>query len=640
MSQGQDEADGALFSRVSSKQADIDKSAQSKPGKGGHKSHDHADVASFTRRPSQKSDMKMSTLQGQKSGQIVRESDNLECTIKPEDLSDSDSEEEQKPKIIPEQKKPLLKAKKDKNKINERSNQNKSSTKDDIGDAIQGSRVSLRYLVKEDEVQEIQPSSSSKFYSQPEIIGKNCLDGSKSNSDSVKFYLQDSETERVNSSNTSQNKSEYEKRTPTRSVEGKAYEQTNCLHDQNASSNSKRSFEDTADKTAHAPNSDNSNSKRLLYWRLFKALLFPATSLFIYIWDIGSDIRLAVSYRESGDLNLFWITLGCIVIPHLLMTVVDVSWVWLDRGCGSMNIRRFILGSLTLGRILRALKYMSHIYKTKTMPKVNDDEKVDGLEPKHGKTRTWHKDRAREEKRDCFMLDFINAFAESAPQLFVQLYLYYAYDLELTFLRVANLLSSWISIAWTYAAYYRCNREALKGEQDVNIIGLLFFFCSVLSALAARYVCTTLFLVYFDLLIGLVCIAIHFVIMMLWIFIKERPKLEGTAFTAFGRYLFYIFFAYVCILCFMNLNDTRARIRMTIFYILIYVENVIMAALASWKMSETGSEKLMHLVILPVGFIVHVVLLVNYYKCLHPQTGICYNCGHPRNSDEQQETAV
>lgn len=79
---------------------------------------------------------------------------------------------------------------------------------------------------------------------------------------------------------------------------------------------------------------------------------------------------------------------------------------------------------------------MHHIYKAKLLPKEDGNETEENdIEPKQGNTRNWHKARARDEKRDCFMLDFINAFAESAPQLFVQLYLYYKYDLELNLLR-------------------------------------------------------------------------------------------------------------------------------------------------------------------------------------------------------------
>lgn len=58
---------------------------------------------------------------------------------------------------------------------------------------------------------------------------------------------------------------------------------------------------------------------------------------------------------------MFWITLACIVVPHVLMAVVDVSWVWLDRKNASTSRRRFILGCLTFGRIVRYGEYVPYV---------------------------------------------------------------------------------------------------------------------------------------------------------------------------------------------------------------------------------------------------------------------------------------
>ena len=183
-----------------------------------------------------------------------------------------------------------------------------------------------------------------------------------------------------------------------------------------------------------------------------------------------------------------------------------------------------------------------------------------------------------------------------------------------------NLLSSWVSIAWTYAAYYRSNREVLAGKQDVKKAGFAFFFCSVLASLAARFICTALFLVNYYKWVGGICIFVHFFVMLLWICIKERPKLEGAIACTSGRFLYYIFFAYVSILCFTNLSHGRTRKRMVVFLAVIYIENAVMAILSYLRIkAETGSGKENHLYVLPVGFILHVVLLLIYYRCFHPK---------------------
>lgn len=346
--------------------------------------------------------------------------------------------------------------------------------------------------------------------------------------------------------------------------------------------------------------------------RIVPALVLPVLSLSIYVWDIGSDIRLAIAYKVQDEMDLFWITLACIVIPLILMSIVDISWLWLDKSpsCPGHSIR-YLLGVCTFGRIVRSLNYMCHIVKSVIAPS--------------GEERTWHKKRATEEKRDCYMLDFINAFAESVPQLFVQMYLLYAFDLELTKVRVLNLLSSWASIAWTYSAYYRCNREIESGEQDLKFIGFVVFFVSVLSSLAARVICVVLFLVYFKAWIGCLVLGVHFIVMLLWIVFREKPKLDGTSPWKLGKCLYYVFFAYVSLLCFLNLRDSPTKLRMLAFYVLIYIENLVMAALAFFAIyvSDTGNEKLCNLLALPVGFVLHISLLITYYQIFHPKTGKC-----------------
>ncbi|XP_053379282.1 uncharacterized protein LOC123538414 [Mercenaria mercenaria] len=391
----------------------------------------------------------------------------------------------------------------------------------------------------------------------------------------------------------------YESRPPVDPLENKSYKFCNT-----------RTPLDPLENHIILKNNKQTKRRKPIVCRIITGLAVPILSLVVYIWDIGSDIRLAIAYKEQGDINLFWITTACIVIPVILMSIVDISWLWLDRPPSRVShIVRYILGVFTLGRIVRSVTYMWHIIKSKTLSK--KEEKL------------WHKKRATEEKRDCFMLDFINAFAESVPQLFVQLYLMYAFDLQLTKVRTLNLLSSWASIAWTYSAYYKCNREVLVGKQDIKITGFAIFFMSVLSALAARVISVVLFLIYFKTWIGIFVLSVHVIYMLLWIIFKEKPTLEGTTSSKFGKYMYCIFFAYVSLLCFLNLRNSKARFRMAAFYLLIYIENFTFAVLSFYKMytSEVRNDKLLNLIALPVGFVLHVFLLVLYYQIFHPKTG-------------------
>lgn len=137
-------------------------------------------------------------------------------------------------------------------------------------------------------------------------------------------------------------------------------------------------------------------------------------------------------------------------------------------------------------------------------------------------------------------------------------------------------------------------------------------------------ICIVFFLVTFKIWIGGILLSVHLITMLFWIILKEKPKLEGTASSIVGKCMYYIFFAYVSLLCFLNLQNTPAKQRMTAFYILLYIENFIMALLSFYRMNvlETWNEKLLHLLVLPIGFSLHVLLLIAYYQLCHPKTGM------------------
>ncbi|XP_045162306.2 uncharacterized protein LOC123527094 isoform X2 [Mercenaria mercenaria] len=336
--EGFDDVDGALFSRIPSKQHNIESLANHSLDSTGK---DGVDGTLFSRVPSQKdgSTANKAHHRNQIYKPVGDENVTLECSIKPEDLSDTD-DDERHPK--PEEKE------------SSRSSRG-SSCYDDFSDAIQGSRVSLQL----EEEPEIQPVASSTFYTQPPLIEcDNDIDSTSEHNmqdNGVAFYLQDNET--PNGAMLSNGFNQARQITKPKKAEGNnSYEMSHFECDENVAPQNELTLNSTDEKDSSVSPMLNNESKTIKSsncWQLTKPLIFPVVSLVIYFSDIASDIRLAVSYRENGDINLFWITLSCILIPHVLMAIMDVSWVWLDRKQGHKNTCRLILGGLTLGRIIR-----------------------------------------------------------------------------------------------------------------------------------------------------------------------------------------------------------------------------------------------------------------------------------------------
>ncbi|KAL4221086.1 XK-related protein 6 [Mactra antiquata] len=360
-------------------------------------------------------------------------------------------------------------------------------------------------------------------------------------------------------------------------------------------------FVDANTKEQHQDKSERQKMPKLILGVL-GSLLFPLFSVLIYIWDFGSDIRMAMEYWYMDELEWFIVTLLCIVLPLLLMTITDLSWLWMDRPQRphAIFLVKLIFGILSLGRISRAVCHMAHIIKSKVL-------RSEGR-------RRWHHDRAMDEKRDCYMLDFINTFTESVPQLFVQLYLYFTYHLPLSRLRFINIFTSWISVAWVYAAYYRCNRRTMTGRNDVNIVGFSFFFLSILSCLAARVISIIHFLLTYDKWICAIVLFIHSFLAFFWIVFRLKPEMEGVVKSKLGRFLYYLFFAYVYNSVFIHVSNSPGKNNLILFYVILYIENFILGGLALYKHAESDFKDAVSLLALPVGLCLHVFFLAVFYK--------------------------
>lgn len=294
--EGLDEVDGALFSRISSKQSDIDKLAKQRAQNAAdkeNKGRDDSDRAQLSEIPSQKNNMRKKDSSQDRVSENIDENDTLECTIKPEDLNDSEGEETKDISVC------SLGARNTRKESSDSSTDSNCSARDDVSDAIQGSRVSLNHLNLENEEQAINQDSSSTFYAEPRT-NETCLSESRTNDEHSLFYLPDSETEDFQSSvrvNPVEAVTSQFGNCDRNERVGEAFELTHLMNGEHVPAH-----EDAADKTTNvtALNTQKIEKNRSFYLHLFKALIFPIISLIIYIWDIGSDIRLAVSYKESG----------------------------------------------------------------------------------------------------------------------------------------------------------------------------------------------------------------------------------------------------------------------------------------------------------------------------------------------------
>ena len=187
-----------------------------------------------------------------------------------------------------------------------------------------------------------------------------------------------------------------------------------------------------------------------------------------------------------------------------------------------------------------------------------------------------------------------------------------------------------VSIAWAYSAYYRSNREVSNedNKEDICNFVLIVYFLAATCCLIPRFVSGALFAAEFKsnnrwlLAAGSIGLA-HILFLFLYICIKLKPKLEGTAHNLFVKLLYYFFFAYVNFFLFMNLGgrgSPKMKFEMYLRYGIIYFENILLSIpLIIYKSSSSQVFPMLGVVL--VSSILHCVLLNVFYRLLHPRTG-------------------
>jgi len=90
-------------------------------------------------------------------------------------------------------------------------------------------------------------------------------------------------------------------------------------------------------------------------------VVLTVISILSYIFDVGSDIYVAVVYYRDGDIWWFTLTVLFIVVPSLTITVFSFVWYLQDRSSHPYPLiwlPRLVLLFLQLGPLLRFVVYL------------------------------------------------------------------------------------------------------------------------------------------------------------------------------------------------------------------------------------------------------------------------------------------
>ena len=127
-------------------------------------------------------------------------------------------------------------------------------------------------------------------------------------------------------------------------------------------------------------------------------------------------------------------------------------------------------------------------------------------------------------------------------------------------------------------------------------------------------------------------INLHWFGVFIWLWVYHKPSYEGMlinqvpALRYICKCLYTALYSVASMLFFVDLYERGgkrfpSKNRMICYNVVLYVESGVFIVLGFvWA----GLDIQLYAMVLLVGFLLHVVLIANYYQFLHPTVGVCY----------------
>lgn len=215
--------------------------------------------------------------------------------------------------------------------------------------------------------------------------------------------------------------------------------------------------------------------------------LLTLAGLFLYVFDIWTDVGLALKYFQDSQyvwsgLTVMFVLTGLVVtqIFSFVWYLDDMSDVFINpegkssisgrSKCGLAALHVFGMGIFT--RYYHLLKKGIDVIWTSTNFYTEDE------------IRDVHK-RLFCMATDLSMLKLFEAFLESVPQLLLQLYILLGHD-EGSVMQYLSVAFSFFNAAWALVDYRRCLRRSLPHIREMpsglpTAVYLLYKLCTITS---------------------------------------------------------------------------------------------------------------------------------------------------------------
>ncbi|CAM1311585.1 XKR6 (predicted) [Pycnogonum litorale] len=325
--------------------------------------------------------------------------------------------------------------------------------------------------------------------------------------------------------------------------------------------------------------------------------LFVVSSAVTFFVDIGTDLIVTVKYFHLGHFAWATMTMSILFIPAPIVQFFSIRWYKADS---KITIKLWIVHALGFGvlqRYVMLLKLGLHVRKTCD---VHD------------------KDKLLQQQSDVCMLRLFESFLESAPQLVLQLYIMVTTNHWTPWTGI-SALASLISLSWGIASYSKAMRNVRPDKAVISWTGLILQTIWRVGMVTSRVTSLVIFAVAFK--IWLVAVmAFHVILAYIWVTLQKTDFCS----TWVEERVYNFVVAVIYCFCFFNLKEGRSRVRMTTFYVIIFLENLLFL-LAYYHYYVANKEaKSSHwllesaAVIITVSFTIGLFTMLAYYRYFHP----------------------
>ncbi len=307
--------------------------------------------------------------------------------------------------------------------------------------------------------------------------------------------------------------------------------------------------------------------------------------LLLYIFDLGSDIYVAIKHWENNDVWWFGMTTGFILVPSIIVNITAFVQVF--------NFWRTIMAVLQLSFVVRYIETVISPYGpvTRRTEDLSLDRPVSGW---GGTTSAdppvtiWSETTSRDpsvtgqsettspDRRRIFSLSklrYLQTITESAPQLCLQVYIMLRQWDFPTFTVVSSVLSL-LSLAWSSTTLEK--ERKIEEQEDYKSSAALLFLIWQLFTLTPRLSAIVVFAYVFR-YYAIIFLAAHWLLLSVAILIIQRREYYD------GDSLFFS-----CLAAYPSLFHSSEtvfptaspKVEMIMGYILIMLENIFMVTLS------------------------------------------------------------